>query len=194
MKRKTTAAKASLTSKRSMSEMDIPLSFKIFSVTGTGPVSMIVGSDPIFAVARTTARGLSPRVAPNSLEPIKMPAAPSTMPDELPAWWIWLIRSRCGYFISATLSKLGMVSPKSLKAGFKAPSDCMSVPGRGYSSWVKMGRPLRSLTAIKVLSKRPSALARSARFWLSTAKQSACARVKPYSVAIISAEIPCGTK
>ena len=57
------------------------------------------------------ARGLIPIASPYSLDPIKMPAAPSTIPDELPAWWIWLIFCRCGYFISATLSKPGMTSP-----------------------------------------------------------------------------------
>jgi len=36
--------------------------------------------------------------------------------------------------------------------------------------------------------------AAAARFWLSTAKASASSRLKPYSVAMISADIPCGTK
>ena len=99
----------------------MPLSRRIFSVTGTGPVSMIVGSVPILAVARMRARGFRPCASPNSALPIRMAAAPSTMPRELPAWWMWLIRSRCGYFIIATLSKPGITSPMSLKAGFSAP-------------------------------------------------------------------------
>ena len=65
------------------------------------------------------ARGFSPCFSPNSFEPISTPAAPSTMPDELPAWWMWLIRSRCGYFIIATLSKPGMVSPIVLEGGLQ---------------------------------------------------------------------------
>ena len=59
-KRSTTEANASFTSKRSMSLMDMPLSARIFSVTGTGPVSMMVGSVPILAVALMRARGFNP--------------------------------------------------------------------------------------------------------------------------------------
>ena len=40
--------------------MSMPLSRRIFSVTGTGPVSMIVGSVPILAVALIRARGFRP--------------------------------------------------------------------------------------------------------------------------------------
>src|SRR5260370_18840423 len=47
MKRITTAAKASLTSKRSMSPMDIPALRRTFSVQAVGPVNMIAGSLPI---------------------------------------------------------------------------------------------------------------------------------------------------
>ena len=122
----------------------MPLSRRIFSVTGTGPVSMIVGSVPILAVARIRARGLRPWRTPKSRLPISTAAAPSTMPEELPAWWTWLIRSRCGYFRIATASKPGMVSPMSLNEGLSAPSDCMSVPGRMCSSRSRIGRPLTS--------------------------------------------------
>ncbi len=115
---------------------------------------MIVGSVPILAVARMRARGFSPCASPNAFEPTSTPAAPSTMPLELPAWWTWLIRSRCGYFISATLSKPGITSPISLNAGFSAPSACMSVPGRMYSSVARIGRPLTSRTVRIERAKR----------------------------------------
>ena len=98
-------------------------------MAGTGPVSMIVGSEPTLAVARMRARGFRPCRSPKAFEPIRTAAAPSTMPEELPAWWTWLMRSRWGYFRIATASKPGRVSPMSLKAGFRAPSDCMSVLG-----------------------------------------------------------------
>ena len=49
MKRRTTAAKASFTSKRSMSPIPIPAAASTRSVAGTGPVSMIVGSVPTLA-------------------------------------------------------------------------------------------------------------------------------------------------
>src|SRR5690606_3687102 len=194
MKRRTTLAKASLTSKRSMSEIAIPESLRIFSVTGTGPVSMIVGSVPIFAVARMRARGVRPCFSPNALLPISTAAAPSTMPEELPAWWMWLIRSRCGYFISATLSKPGITSPMSLNEGFSAPSVCMSVPGRMYSSRSRIGSPFWSRMVITDFAKRFSSQAFAARFCDSTASASASSRAKPYSVAMMSAEMPCGTK
>ena len=104
------------------------------------------------------------------------------------------IRSRWGYFIRATASKPGIASPISLKAGFRAPSDCISVSGRMYSSWDRIGRPLRSVTVMTDLSKRPASQAALARLWLSTASWSVSSRLNPYSVAMISAEIPWGTK
>ncbi len=63
----------------------MPARFSTFFVTSTGPVSMIAGSEPILANARMRARGFSPALAPASLVPISTAAAPSTMPDELPA-------------------------------------------------------------------------------------------------------------
>jgi hypothetical protein len=56
-----------------------------FSVTSTGPVSIIAGSEPILAKARIFARGLRPAALPASFEPMSTAAAPSTMPDEFPA-------------------------------------------------------------------------------------------------------------
>ena len=48
---------------------------------------------------------LRPSSAPASLEPSSTAAAPSTMPDELPAWWTWLMRSTSGCAWMATASK-----------------------------------------------------------------------------------------
>ena len=84
-KRSTTEANASLISKRSMSSIDMPERASTFFVTSTGPVSMIAGSEPMLAKARIFARGLRPAFAPASREPNSTAAAPSTMPDELPA-------------------------------------------------------------------------------------------------------------
>ena len=55
-------------------------------VAGMGPVSMMVGSAPDSAVATMRARGLKPCVLMAASLPISTAAAPSTMPDELPAW------------------------------------------------------------------------------------------------------------
>ncbi len=58
---------------------------------GAGAVSMITGSAPAVVVARIFARGLRPARLPHSAEPITTTAAPSTMPDELPAVCTWSI-------------------------------------------------------------------------------------------------------
>ena len=47
---------------------------------------MIVGSLPTAANERMRARGFRPSCLPISALPISTAAAPSTMPDELPAW------------------------------------------------------------------------------------------------------------
>ena len=67
------------------------------------------------------------------------------------------------------------------------------VPARGCSSWSSRSLPARSRTGIRLFSKRPSFWASCVRSWLSAAKASSCSRVKPSSVAIRSAEMPCGT-
>ena len=79
-----------------MSPTSMPSFFRSFSVTNEGPVSMIEGSDPIEAIPLTRARGFRPSASPISLEPNSTPAAPSTMPELLPAWCTWFIRSTCG--------------------------------------------------------------------------------------------------
>src|SRR6516165_7208664 len=94
--RSTTDANASLTSMRSISESDMPAFRSTFLVTSSGPVSMIAGSEPILAKALMRARGLREARRPASALPIKTAAAPSTMPEELPAWWTWLTASISG--------------------------------------------------------------------------------------------------
>ena len=64
----------------------MPARASTFFVTSTGPVSIRAGSEPILAKARMRARGFSPAALPASAEPISTAAAPSTMPEELPAW------------------------------------------------------------------------------------------------------------
>ena len=70
-----------------------------------------------------------------------MPAAPSTMPEELPAWWTWLIFSTSGYFCSATALKPGIISPCILNEGSSEASDCIVVCGRMCSSWSSSSTP-----------------------------------------------------
>ena len=72
---------------------------------GVGPVSMMVGSLPITAAARMRARGFSPALRAALVEPTSISAAPSTMPDELPAWCMCSMRSTVVYLRSAVASK-----------------------------------------------------------------------------------------
>src|SRR5450830_1836577 len=96
MKRMGTAAKASLTSNRSIWSMFSPARARALRVAGMGPVSMMVGSAPLRAVATMRARGVRPCWRAASSEPISTAAAPSTMPEALPAWCTWLMRSTWG--------------------------------------------------------------------------------------------------
>ena len=74
-----------------------------------------------------------------------MMAAPSTMPEELPAWWTWSIRSTQWYFSSATSSKPAS-RPMSANDGLRPASPSTLVSGRTSSSWSSTTTPLRSFT------------------------------------------------
>src|SRR6516165_7918652 len=141
---------------------------KTFSVTSTGPVSMIAGSEPILANALMRIRGFNPAFSPACLLPISTAAAPSTMPDELPAWCTRLIVSSSGCACTATASK-PPISPSCTKEGLSCAKDCSVVVGRMCSSLARMVSPFTSLTEITECAKRPSFHAVAARFWLSTA-------------------------
>ena len=67
------------------------------------------------------------------------------MPDELPAWWTWLICSTQWYFSSATASN-PPASPIIAKLGLSAARLSTVVPGRMNSSWSSTVSPLRSTT------------------------------------------------
>ncbi|MCY1367663.1 hypothetical protein D9M69_546070 [compost metagenome] len=91
-----TAAKASLTSNRSMSDRLMPLRWSNLRVATVGPVIITVGSEPTSTKERMRARGLRPAARPPASLPISTAQAPSTMPDELPAWCTWPMDSSCG--------------------------------------------------------------------------------------------------
>src|SRR5262245_19281328 len=116
---------------RSMSSSDIFAFARTFSVTSTGPVSMIAGSEPILANALMRIRGFNPAFSPASLLPISTAAAPSTMPDELPAWCTWLIVSSSGCACTATASN-PLISPSCTKEGLSCAKDCMVVLGHVF--------------------------------------------------------------
>ena len=79
------------------------------------------------------------------------------------------------------------------KLGANDASPSAVVDGRGYSSWSSATEPSSLTIGIRLRSKRPSANATAARRWLSSASASHCSRVHPSSVAIRSADRPCGT-
>ena len=89
----TTEANASLTSNRSMSFMSSPALASALRVAGAGPVSMMVGSVLVTAVATMRARGFKPSSLPLAALPISIRAEPSTMPELLPGVCTWLICS-----------------------------------------------------------------------------------------------------
>ena len=91
-----TTAKASLISNRSMSSSVRPALASTLRAAGTGAFSISVGLSPMFAIA-TIARARLQAVASCAYvgEASSSAAAPSTTPEELPAWCTWLI-SRSG--------------------------------------------------------------------------------------------------
>ena len=85
--------------------------------------------------------------------------------------------------------------PSSLKAGFRLASASTVESGRMPSSAVSsssVSLPSSSLTGTGTISfsKRPSAVARAARWWLCTEKASSSSREMPHWSAIISAPMP----
>ena len=80
-----------------------------------------------------------------------------------------MMRSKCGYFRMATLSKPGMVSPMSLNAGFSSDSPSAVVSGRMCSSLSSIERPFWSLTGMIDFENRPSFHAFAALRWESAA-------------------------
>ena len=120
------------------------------------------------AKALMRVRGFKPALRPPSSEPTSTAEAPSTMPDELPAWWTWRTRSISGWASMATALK-PPISPICTNAGLRLASDCMSVEGRMCSSIASSVMPFTSLTGVTESAKLPSSQARAARRCDSTA-------------------------
>ena len=125
--------------------------------------------------------------------PIATIAAPSTMPELLPAWWTWSIFSIQWYFSRATASKPAW-SPMAAKDGLSRARPSTLDSGLMNSSWSSTVTPFGSVTGTTDLAKRPSAQALAARALDSTAKASTSSRDQPSIVAIRSAPMPWGTK
>ncbi len=106
------AAKASLISMRSRSCSVQPAFFKHNCDAGTGPIPIIVGSIPADEYAFILASGFNPSESAFFADIIMTAAAPSLMPDALPA----------------------VTDPSFENAGRKAESDSIVVPDLMYSS------------------------------------------------------------
>ncbi|HMS48370.1 MAG TPA: hypothetical protein PKD89_12365 [Candidatus Microthrix sp.] len=78
-------AKASFISNTSMSATDRSAMASALLTTGIGPSNISTGSAPLVAAAMMRARGVSPLARPASSLPTSTSAAPSTMPELLPA-------------------------------------------------------------------------------------------------------------
>ena len=96
-----------------------------FGVAGTGPMPITRGGTPATADATTRARGVRPCRAPPASEATMSAAAPSLMPDALPA----------------------VIVPSARVIGTSRASASSVVSGRGCSSAVTVDAPFRWRTS-----------------------------------------------
>ena len=137
---------------------------------GIGPVPITAGSTPVVAQDTTLASGFRPRFSASSAVISTTAAAPSLMPDALPA----------------------VTEPSLEKAGFSLAMASTVAPWRGYSSWSTTTSPLRVFTVTGTISslKRPSFWAASALFCDAVANWSCSSRVSCHLPATFSAVVP----
>ncbi len=164
------AANASLASIRSISESVSPLSCSALCVAGTGPIPINAGATPPLAQALIRAIGFNPAASAADSSITTSAAAPSLMPEALPA----------------------VTVPDLSKAGRKAASPSVVESALGNSSRSKMVVFLREVTLTGTISARnaPESMAASALRCESSASSSCISRLMPYSLATFSAVIP----
>ena len=125
--------------------------------------------------------------------PISTAAAPSTMPEELPAWCTWWMRSTCGYL----LQRHGVEAHRAHRGegGLERGQAFQRGVGLMNSSWSRIGDAVEVLHRHDGVVEAARRRARPRRAAATrSAKASTSSRVKPSSVAIRSAPMPCGTK
>ena len=139
-----TEENASFSSITSRSSAPSPLRSSARAVAVIGPVPMSAGSTPELARATSRSRGVSPNAAARRALVRTSAAAPSLMPLALP----------------------GVTCPSSLKAGRSVPSPSKVMSRRGCSSVAITSRlrPLTTSSGTICSAKRPSSIARSARW------------------------------
>ena len=177
----------------------MPLSARIFSVTGTGPVSMMVGSSADLGGGLDAGAGGEPVGLAEGLGAdqhgggaVDDAGAVAGMVDVIDLLKMRIFHQRhlveTGHDLAHLLEGLAL--------SLRRDRPRMSVPGRMYSSRSMHGQAVLIDNRDDGSSRngyrpRPRLCTTSA---ISTASASASSRVKPYSVAMISAEMPCGTK
>src|SRR5665213_1370231 len=164
------AANASLASIRSRSAAFQPAFSSALREAGIGPVPMIAGSTPAVAQETMRASGVTPRRAASATDISTRAAAPSLMPEALPA----------------------VTVPSLAKAGRSFASTSSVVPARGYSSVSTIWSPFRVLMVMGTISslKRPASIAATARCCERAASTSWSLRVIWYFRATFSAVLP----
>ena len=147
----------------------MPARLSTFSVTSTGPVSMIAGSEPILAKARMRARGFSPALLPGlavadqhgrgAIDDAGRIAGVMHVVDELDL----RMRLHGDRVEAAQLAHLH-------ERGLERASDCMVGVGPHVLVAVEDGEAVDVVDRHRPnCAKRPSSQAAAARFWLSTA-------------------------
>ncbi len=159
------------------------------------------GQSPMLAVATMRARGFKPvLLRRRPCEVSRIAAAPSTTPDELPAWWMWLNCFRSGYFWLISIAhrwchsaSTGIVSPDLRKGRLQAGEAFHRRLRTRNSSWSSARchhrcRPATTDFAEAGLhrSRWRRAAARRAAEFVDAPRGS-----MPSSVAIASAQTPC---
>ena len=152
-------AKASLISKRSTSPKPIPARSRALRIAGAGPIPMRDGSTPTTAQETILPSGFQPRSAARAAVERIIIAAPSTMPEALPA----------------------VTKPSLSKAVGSVASSSIVLSGRMWSSRsTSLARlPFPTGTATTSCDSRQAFHASSARRWERMAKRSCSSRLIP---------------
>ena len=155
---------------RSISATFISSFFISLLTAATGPTPMMEGSTPPRAPPTQVAIGLTPSSLAFSSLITTMAAAPSLIPEALPA----------------------VTMPSFLKAGFRRARVSTVVPGRGPSSVSTITEPFLPLTSTGTISSLnlPSAMAFSHFCWLLAENSSSISRVRCHCSATFSAVMP----
>ena len=164
------AAKASLSSMRSISSRLSPAFSRAFFTAPTGPMPMILGSHPTLLKLTIFTSGFLPSSFAFSSDMTTTADAPSFMPEEFPA----------------------VTTPSFLNTGLSFASDSFVVPGVLCSSLSNMNDVFLVFTSKGTISSSnlPASCASAIFLWLSSAKASSSSLVIPYFSATFSAVSP----